>query len=105
MTPFISAKAGQLAEKPFHTSQKKWEFEAINLLQVYVGMFLRDTLLEARGHYITPDLQEGGVHTHCPFGATARRAETHRSSEAGTRARSADRSPAAKAARCARRSP
>lgn len=64
--------------------------------------FLHDTLRKARGHYIISDLQEGDVYTHCPSGASALHAETHRSSGTGTHAWSAALSPAAEAAGFAR---
>lgn len=70
-----------------------------------VCTFLHCILLEARGHSIRSDQQEGGVHTHCPSGASALRAGTHHSNGTGTRAWSAALSPAAGAARCARPPP
>lgn len=95
--------------KPLHLKQgrtTKNEAEELTLLDKecipYTHIYiLHDILLEARGHYIISDLQEGDVHTHCPSGASALHAETHRSSGTGTRAWSAALSPAAGAARCA----
>lgn len=101
--------------KPFHPKQGRTtnsEAEELTVLdkecipyihmcmQVYIYI-LYYILSAARGHYIISDLRERDVHTHCPCGASALHAETHRSSGTGTHAWSAALSPAAGAARCA----